>query len=201
MSVAFAANGSAKLLWTAPGDDGLVGRATVYDIRYSTSPITAANFLSATPVSGVPAPKIAGSAESFTITNLLPGTGYYIAMRTGDEVPNWSAISNIILDTAVTAAYHSNPLTLSLSPPWPNPARQTASWSYTLPEAGNMEIVAFDIGGRRIRSIVRDWKVAGQGDVVWDLRDDGGRSVPSGVYMVRATIGGRTFVKRLVVTH
>ncbi len=41
---------SVQLNWTAPGDDGNTGTATTYDIRYSTSAITAGNFSSATQV-------------------------------------------------------------------------------------------------------------------------------------------------------
>ena len=43
---------SVTLRWTAPGDDGLAGRATRYDLRYSKTLITAANFASATVVNG-----------------------------------------------------------------------------------------------------------------------------------------------------
>ncbi len=39
---------SATLTWTAPGDDGTNGTATAYDIRFSTTLITDANFNSAT---------------------------------------------------------------------------------------------------------------------------------------------------------
>ena len=60
------------LTWTAVGDDGSTGTATTYDLRYSTSPITAANFGSATPVTGEPAPKTAGQAETLTVTGLDP---------------------------------------------------------------------------------------------------------------------------------
>ena len=48
---------SATLAWTAPGDDGMTGTASQYDIRYSTSVITDANFSSATQVSSVPPPR------------------------------------------------------------------------------------------------------------------------------------------------
>ena len=41
--------------WTAPGDDGSVGRASVYDLRYSNLPLTAANFSLATRITGLPA--------------------------------------------------------------------------------------------------------------------------------------------------
>jgi len=40
--------GSISLTWTAPSDDGGVGTATTYDIRYSVSMITSANFTAAT---------------------------------------------------------------------------------------------------------------------------------------------------------
>lgn len=196
-----AAGGTAILLWTATGDDGVIGRASVYDMRYSTSPITTANFLSATPVAGVPAPRTTGSAESFTLTSLVPGTVYYVALRSGDEVPNWSLISNIVVIGSGTTAHQPLPLMLFLSPSWPNPARTSATWSYLLPVAGVVVIDAFDIKGRHVRSIARDWKPAGSGNVAWDLLDDGGRAVPSGLYMVRATLGGQEFTRRVVVTH
>src|SRR5690242_17292972 len=42
---------AATLTWTAPGDDANTGQASSYDLRYSTSPITASNFSQMTPVS------------------------------------------------------------------------------------------------------------------------------------------------------
>jgi len=85
---------SITLTWTAPGDDGNNGTASQYDIRYSTSEITEENWNSATQCTGVPAPKPAGSSETFTVTGLSPNTTYYFALKTADEVPNWSPISN-----------------------------------------------------------------------------------------------------------
>jgi hypothetical protein len=90
---------SVALTWTAPGDDGNVGTATTYDIRYSTSPITETNWSSATQVTGEPTPKPAGSTETFTVTGLSLGTTYYFALKTADEVPNWSGLSNVVSAT------------------------------------------------------------------------------------------------------
>lgn len=83
------------LSWTSPGDDGNVGTATSYDIRYSTSLITEVNWVSATQVTGEPTPLIVGSNQSMTVSGLNPSTTYYFAMKTSDEVPNTSAISNV----------------------------------------------------------------------------------------------------------
>jgi phosphodiesterase/alkaline phosphatase D-like protein len=100
LSVSGANAASATLSWTATGDDGLSGAATVYDIRYSSSAITDANWASATRAVGVPAPKVSGSAETFTVTGLTESAAYYFAIKAGDEVPNWSALSNVIQKTA-----------------------------------------------------------------------------------------------------
>ena len=86
---------SVTLNWTAPGDDANVGTAAQYDIRYSTATITTGNWASATQATGEPAPRVAGSAESFVVSGLSSSTTYYFAVMTADEVPNWSALSNV----------------------------------------------------------------------------------------------------------
>jgi hypothetical protein len=84
-----------RLAWTAPGDDGATGTAAAYDLRMSASPITSdALFNAAAPVAGLPAPAGAGSGEQFTVSGLAASTTYHFALKTRDEVPNWSALSN-----------------------------------------------------------------------------------------------------------
>jgi phosphodiesterase/alkaline phosphatase D-like protein len=94
---------SVHLTWTAPGDDSLAGNATQYDLRYSTSAITAANFSSATRVTGMPAPGASGAAESYTVAGLASGTTYWFAIKTADDVGNWSLISNIVSKVTASA--------------------------------------------------------------------------------------------------
>jgi len=89
------------LVWTATGDDGANGTATFYDIRYSTSPITQANWNSATHVTSEPAPRPSGETETFTVAGLSQGTAYYFAVKVGDEVPNWSGLSNVATATTL----------------------------------------------------------------------------------------------------
>jgi hypothetical protein len=86
---------SVALTWTAPGDDGNTGTASSYDIRYSTATISEANWGSADQCSGEPSPQPAGTAQTFPVTGLSPDTTYYFAMKTADEIPNWSDLSNV----------------------------------------------------------------------------------------------------------
>ncbi len=86
---------SITLNWTAVGDDGSTGRASVYDIRYSTSPIADdTDFSNATQVSGAPTPALAGTPETFVVNGLSPTTTYYFRIKVSDEAGNTSALSN-----------------------------------------------------------------------------------------------------------
>ena len=87
------------LTWTAPGDDGWIAKAQLYDIRYSTAMITEDNWDAATPLTGEPDPTVGGEDESHVVTGLDPTTTYYFAIRTADEVPNWSELSNVASTT------------------------------------------------------------------------------------------------------
>src|SRR5262249_6970397 len=80
--------------WTASGDDGGVGTASLYDLRRSAAPIDATSFPSAVALPA-PAPQPAGAAEAVTATDLQPGTTYYFALRVRDAAGNWSALSNV----------------------------------------------------------------------------------------------------------
>lgn len=90
---------------------------------------------------------------------------------------------------------------LALSAPWPNPARLAVTLALDLPRAARAEVEAFDLGGRRVRAIaVRDLP-AGRALLTWDLRDDGGRAAPAGVYLVRARVGDAWFVRRVAIVR
>ncbi len=96
---------SVTLAWTASGDDGNIGIAKLYDIRYSTSPLTDLNWDSAVKVSGEPKPKRAGSSETFKVTGLLNrttfnrttfnSTTYYFGIKVIDNVGNPSELSEV----------------------------------------------------------------------------------------------------------
>jgi len=91
---------SVTLVWTAPGDDGTVGRATRYDLRYSTGAIAGTDtttWWSHASIVNVASkiPSTAGSLDSMVVSGLVSGVRYYVVLRAADEVPNWSAYSNV----------------------------------------------------------------------------------------------------------
>ena len=93
--------GSLSLGWTAPGDNGSLGTAASYALKWSLSPIDSGNFGSATPVTLSP-PLPPGLIETATVTGLPDETRLYFTITTSDEVPLTSALSNVA--DAVTPA-------------------------------------------------------------------------------------------------
>lgn len=82
------------LRWTSPGDDGNVGTAAEYDIRYAADSTVLMNWTGATPVTGEPTPLVAGTQQSMNIT--LPNQILYLGLKARDEAMNWSPLSNIV---------------------------------------------------------------------------------------------------------
>jgi thermitase len=114
LAVSTFSTNSVTLCWTATGINGGSGTASQYDMRYSTSPITEANWYSATQCAGEPAPQPVGSRESFEVTGLSSGTTYYFGLKAADDVPNWSDLSNVISgSTGVVTSVGTN-VTVSL---------------------------------------------------------------------------------------
>jgi len=90
---------SSLLTWTAPGDDGVGGRAAEYDVRYAAAVLLEEEWQDATPLLA-PSPKWAGESESLWVS-AMPAGAWHIGLRAADEVPNWSAISNqVVLSVA-----------------------------------------------------------------------------------------------------
>jgi hypothetical protein len=189
------------LKWTAPGDDGMSGRATRYDLRYSILPITPTNFTTAMAVASLPSPGLPGTQESFVVSGLDPTASYFFAMKTVDDVGNWSTMSNVVTRSGQTAGTGDPPLALSFSNPYPNPARQSSVMDFALPEAAMVQVDAFDISGRHIRTLASGIHQAGRGQVNWDLRDDSGRSLSAGIYLVRGRLAGQSWTRRVTVVR
>ncbi len=192
---------TATLQWTAPGDDGMVGQATYYDIRFSRSPITQANFLFATRLNTTLLPGIAGTMQQLTVVGLTAGVGYYFALRAMDVSGNWGLVSNIAYlpsDVLGVGAPGGEP---QFSAPFPNPARGGTNFGVTLPQPGRLRVEAFDISGRLVRTLALGEYSAGHFDLHWDLSDGAGRVLPSGTYLVRSQIDDTVVLRRVTVVN
>lgn len=81
---------SISLSWLATGDDSISGTAAVSEIRLSRIPLAETTLSSGVLVAG-PQPQSAGTRQTLTVRDLENNSDYYFALRSGDEVPNWSS--------------------------------------------------------------------------------------------------------------
>lgn len=87
---------SLTLSWRAPGlSNDSSASATSYDLRYATFTITGSNWDDAVEAVNEPAPGAPGTIELMGIGALVPGTQYFIAIRSANEDNQWSPLSNV----------------------------------------------------------------------------------------------------------
>ncbi len=103
------------------------------------------------------------------------------------------------LVASTTGVTDAAPGARELSPVRPDPARVSAEIRFTLPRASGARLEIFDVRGRRVRTLASGDLGSGVHVRTWDLRDADGREVPSGLYLVRLTAGGRPELARCMV--
>ncbi len=120
----------------------------------------------------------------------------------GQSFNNVAVNQKIVLgeSTQLTAAPIAPiPLPVSIQKVYPNPFNPRTSVRYTLAELSRVEAAIYSLDGRRVRTFAsREWP-AGDHQLVWDGRADGGAAVASGVYLVRLETGGMAAEAKLVL--
>jgi hypothetical protein len=81
------------------------------------------------------------------------------------------------------------PLEMSLGQNYPNPFNPSTTIRYSVAEGADVSVLVYDVLGQQVRTLVAERRAAGRHTVVWDGHDDSGRSVASGVYVIRMKAG------------
>ena len=63
----------------------------------------------------------------------------------------------------------------------------------------DVEAVMYDVAGRRVRTIHRGPLSPGSQTLFWDGRDESGRSVAKGVYLIRVKTPGQEHVGKVML--
>ena len=74
----------------------------------------------------------------------------------------------------------------------PNPFNPRTTLRFNVAEAGAVRLDVYDVGGRRVRTLVDAPREAGTHAVTWNGRDASGRNAASGVYIARLTVTGES---------
>lgn len=140
----------------------------------------------------------AGSAIQLA-SNMNGPVDYAIEPSTG-----WLYVACIIDDTvrrirwAPSADVGSQPASLALSPPAPNPASHGVRLALTLPRPGRVAFDVLDAAGRLVWSAPAVDRPAGAVTLAWDGRDARGARVAPGLYFARVEALGETLTRRVI---
>ena len=93
------------------------------------------------------------------------------------------------------------PSTLTISRVSPNPAHSGTELAYAVPSEAAVTLTIFDVRGRIVRRITLQGQSPGRHSVPWDLKDDAGRPVGSGIYFMRLEEGLEAHTARVIVAR
>src|SRR5262249_35325947 len=205
--------------WQATGDNGMTGFATAYDLRWSGNPITTdAAFKGAVGVPvALPTPHAPGTAEHIGIYTGNCGPHKYFGLKIRDDVGNLSPLTPdpygaqtacvhppLMCWDAKTGPAKEMPARTEIVSLHPNPTSGAIDVDLALAPADKgapLNLSVFNVAGRRVATLRKDNPGPGQHLVRWDLRDDSGRAVATGIYFIRLRVASQNKTQRFVVVR
>jgi len=126
--------------------------------------------------------------QSFTQLNgqgSVPAGGMESSINGNGEIAFNGSVDVWLATSVATSTPRVPSAKLVLQQNVPNPFNPSTVIEYSLPHAAHARLSIFDVEGRRVRTLVDEYRHAGPGRVNWAGRDDAGRPVASGVYLYR----------------
>lgn len=122
----------------------------------------------------------------FGSAGLMTGEGWYI-----DDV-HYSNTSGSNDETIFTIKnkLHAN---------FPNPFNPITTISFSLKEAGNVQLEVYNIKGQKVKTLINTDLPAENHQVVWSGKDDSGKSVSSGIYFYKMKTASYTSTRKMIL--
>ncbi|MCC6476557.1 T9SS type A sorting domain-containing protein [bacterium] len=137
----------------------------------------------------------AGNNYSWTDTHVQNGTTYYYKLHV-EDVEGHLSVYNISGQTVVAEATPTAgivPSEFSLAQNYPNPFNSQTTFSFTLPEAGDVSLKVYDMLGREVATVAEGAMSSGVHTMNWSA--DG---LATGVYMYTLKSGEFSQSKKLM---
>jgi hypothetical protein len=141
-----------------------------------------------------------GIGEELLATS-LPSTGSYLDAVTFEGTYDYKLVAHSSDGTSVefyTGAidWQTPGEPLALAEPYPNPATDIVTVSFSLPVEGIVELTVYDLAGRRVATLTSENYAAGRHTVEWSVA-----ALPSGIYLLRLEVNGEAITKRAVISR
>ena len=127
-------------------------------------------------------------------------SGFYVAWSEYDPDPS-AYLTRTVIQHVSGSGVVGPPRPLepfTARAPYPNPARGGTRISFVARGDAEIEVDIFDVGGRRVRSLLKPFSFSpGEHSVQWDGSDDSGRPAKPGIYLSVIRSADRATSKRI----
>ena len=111
----------------------------------------------------------------------------------------WDGTPYFDVETVAGEFAHAVPRTTALGQNYPNPFNATTAIRFTMSQREFVDLSLFSLSGQKVSSLARGFHAAGTHTVRWFGRDDRGRTLASGVYLYRLSVGDWSQTKKLIL--
>jgi len=135
------------------------------------------------------------------VTGGFRGASFGLSITDGSRMlPDIRPIVNVV-PTAVAEnrGEAARPASATLDPGFPNPFNASVTIPFSLPDEGRVRISVLDATGQVVRVLRDEAAGAGTHQVQWHGRDDAGRQVASGLYLVRLETGQVSRIQKIAL--
>ena len=139
---------------------------------------------------------INGISNGIIDSAITPGVWYYYITPYNSIGGGGTARSNDILVEITGTENHQLPMTSYQLSNYPNPFNPETNISFSIAgsEDNNQKvsISVFNIRGQKVKTLVDKSIELGRYSVIWDSKDQNGKSVSSGIYFYKLEVDGKT---------
>lgn len=140
-----------------------------------------------------------GGHESYA--GSIPAYAGLAVLKAGSADVAKKAMFRLVVADATVGVGDDVPTRIAFAPITPNPAHGDAVMRFDLPREMAIDLVAYDVGGRRVSTLANGAWNAGRHAIHWTTMGDEGRPLPNGVYFVRFSAGGYRATQRVLVVR
>ena len=143
------------------------------------------------------------TATEYGLSGLLNNTTYFWRLYAINEggTSLWSEVRSFTTEMATSVEQLSAdlPYDFRLDQNYPNPFNPGTTIEYKVRSTSRVRIRIFNVIGEPVRNLVDEIKKQGVYRVLWDGKDGGGRSLPSGAYYYQLTSGSYAAARRMIL--
>ncbi|MCB5267838.1 MAG: C25 family cysteine peptidase [Candidatus Cloacimonetes bacterium] len=141
-------------------------------------------------------------AERFHCYDELPNLGqyqYYVKCHYAEGNSRPSETLTIDWGSVSTPDSPELPSQTALQANYPNPFNPSTTIAFSLAEPAVVKLSVFNLRGQKVKTLTHQMMNRGNHNIVWNGDDDSGRSVSSGIYLIRMETAGSSFTRKAML--